>query len=565
MTKTQRLLMSWLCCLPITVAALQAWSVKKEATLVFVPTGSSGFVRNFNPVHPTKLETTHDFVYESLVIFDTYDSDKIYYRLATNIAYSDDLQSITIDLRRGVRWSDGEVFDADDLIFTLNLLRDHPEADVSALMLDFVESAEKLSSHQVRVRLKSPDTLAIYEFQSLFVLPEHRWRALTNVMQFQNSSPVGTGPFTEVKRFSANAYQLCRNPHYWAQDDLQVDCLSVPQLQEPAYIIAAQRGELDWFGASMSDVEKMYVAKDPAHHKYWFPPQDTISLYPNWVSNNRALKEAFTNLHFRRAMSMAIDRKAILEFANPAATAIESPAGISQTQKSWMSESVNKKYGNYLSHDVNKAKQLLASAGFKDINKDGYVETPSGKKIKIVLDVPTGWNDWISAVHIVVGGLKQAGINAELRTSEYADIIRRSRTKGEADFDMIISFSALGATPYNLFSMNFRSVYQDHCNDNTMQGWFALARYCNAKIDTALDGFKFSVDHQVRKQQLYQIQKIIAHDLPIIPLFSNPSWYQYNTKRFTGWWTSENNKGNPAAHDGNRNRLLLLLDLQPRA
>ena len=82
-----------------------------DSELVVVPRQVTAWVQNFNPFNQTtKLPTTLEFVYEPLVIFNAMQGGKPYYRLAESHVFSDDLKTLTFNLRKGVKWSDGEAF-----------------------------------------------------------------------------------------------------------------------------------------------------------------------------------------------------------------------------------------------------------------------------------------------------------------------------------------------------------------------------------------------------------------------------------------------------------------------
>jgi len=65
------------------------------------------------------------------------------------------------------------------------------------------------------------------------------------------------------------------------------------------------------------------------------------------------------------------------------------------------------------------------------------------------------------------------------------------------------------------------------------------------------------------KKLFNDIQVIVADDLPMVPIFNGPTWFQYSTKRFTGWVTDKEPVMNPENHDNNRMRLVHLLRLKP--
>ena len=75
--------------------------------------------------------------------------------------------------------------------------------------------------------------------------------------------------------------------------------------------------------------------------------------------------------------------------------------------------------------------------------------------------------------------------------------------------------------------------------------------------------FTHTADLDKQKEAMNKAQRIVAENMPVIPVFNNPNWYQYNTKRFTGWSTKENPFVNPSISRTNPARLLNLLALEP--
>lgn len=556
--------------LPLAISLLslavsaQANDSTSETTLRMIPEMSTGFIRNFNPFNNTsRLRTTRDFMYEPLLIVNEFQGGAIHYRLAESAVFSDDLLSLTVTLRDGLKWSDGETLDADDLLFTLDLIKRFPELDQAGMMTEKITAVEKLDDRSVKLSLAEANFAFLTEFaNAIYVVPEHSWAEVDDPNTFTNEQPVASGPMTEIARFTSNIYRQCRNPHYWDADNLAVDCLEVPQVVDNnAALVAARDGSIDWMAIGMMEPERVYVTHNPEHHKYWFPAGGTVALALNFANDTPAIAEALSNLEFRKALSLAMDRQAMVDFANPAATKMTDITGMGATYAAWVNPEVAEQYDQYLTFDVDKAKQYLANAGFKDTNRNGFVETPSGLPLEIEIQVPNGWTDWVNTVEIAIEGLRDAGINVRMSTPEWGLIIDR-RAAGE--FQVLTNGYGTGVDPYNYFNGGFHSQYQDACNEAGTQGWFAISRYCNAELDALLDGFNRTADQDERMAIMHQVQALWAADLPTIALYNNPLWYQYSTERFTGWWSADNALGNPSATPGNPARMLLLLDLEPR-
>ena len=89
---------------------------------------------------------------------------------------------------------------------------------------------------------------------------------------FDDPNPVGTGPFTEVRRFEPSVYELGRNPKYWQRGKPAVSALRVPLYRSNEEIVQAlAKGELDWASLFLPDIEGTWVAKNPPATSTGFP------------------------------------------------------------------------------------------------------------------------------------------------------------------------------------------------------------------------------------------------------------------------------------------------------
>merc|ERR1739841_27046 len=97
------------------------------------------------------------------------------FRLAENFKMSDDLMSVVFDIRKAVKWSDGETFSADDVVFSFNLVKERPELDQSGIN-SWVTSVEKLNDYQVKFTLAEANSNVPYEIAKVPVVPKHIWK-----------------------------------------------------------------------------------------------------------------------------------------------------------------------------------------------------------------------------------------------------------------------------------------------------------------------------------------------------------------------------------------------------
>ncbi|MGF1693400.1 ABC transporter substrate-binding protein [Photobacterium kagoshimensis] len=539
----------------VFTAPIAAAADRSELTMVpkFYPT----FVRNFNPYLQTQLDTVQDFIYEPLVVFNELKGNQPVMRLAKDYYMSDDLMKVTFEIRDGVKWSDGKAFSAQDVAFTFNMLKEHPELDRTGINKRL--KSVKASGDKVTFELTEANSSVPYLISKVSVVAKHVWSKVDDPTRFTNTNPVGTGPFTEIETFTPQLYTQCRNPNYWDNGNLDVDCLRLPQVAgNDQFLGQVLSGQFDWTYSFIPDVDSTYAAASP-NNKYWYPAGGSQAFMFNYKSPNAGNAEAINNIDFRRAFSMAIDRETIIDIAFYGGGVVNDYAsGLGQAFESWSDEKVHNKYKPYMTYNVNNAKALLKKAGFKDRNGDGFVETPSGKKLELVIQSPNGWTDFNNTVQLSVEMLEEVGIKAKASTPDFSVY---NQTMLDAKYDVAYTNYFHGADPYTYWDSAYHSRFQ--ANEGMPR--FALHYWKSAELDKLLDGFYKTADRDEQISMAHKIQKIIAENQVTVPVMSGAYTSQYNTSRFTGWWNEKNPKGRPMPITNTQERLLQVLDLKPKA
>ncbi len=491
----------------------------------------ASWVRNFNPFAPDPAHPTVAMIYEPLVLFNPVDGGAPTYWLAENYAYSEDLLSLTYNIRQGVKWSDGEDFDADDVVFTFEMIQAFPALDRSGL-LPFTDSIVKVDDFTVQFNLKEVYTQADTVIGGLNIVPEHIWATIEDPVTFTNPEPVATGPFTEVVNFSEQVYDVCRNPYYWQEGRPYVDCLRYPVYSGAETVnLALINDELDWTGNFVADIEQTYVAVDPEDHAYYFwPGGAAVQLYFNTTVS------PFSDVNFRRAMSQAIDYDSVVNIGMYGYTIQANPTGIGPSHESWVSQAALDRaaelgLGTY---NPDAARATLDAAGYVDTNGDGFREAPDGSEIVFPIQVVTGWNDWVTSVQIMAQNLQDIGINASMSSLDFGEWFSNLQN---GSYSASIGWSTVGRTPWDFY----RNVL-----DSTLIGADGVAngqtwgRWTNEEATALLNAFTSTADEAEQRDIINQLQMFYVENSPAIPLFPGPTWYEYNTTRFTGFPTPEN-------------------------
>ena len=542
-----------------TSAAILALAVPAMAQDQNVLTLSSEqtttFVRNFNPFGQTSARaTTLDFIYEPLVVFNRLKGNEANFRLAESYELADDLKSITFTLREGLKWSDGEPLTADDVVFTYDYIKQFPALDFISVSAQLA-SVEKVDDRTVKFNLNEANSLIANTIVGMPIVPEHIWADVADPVTFANENPVGSGPMTEITRFTPQVYEQCRNPNYWDADNLAVDCLRLPQLADNPQVLAALAdGTLDWATSFIPDIDNTFVAKDPEHHKYWFTPSSLVSFQVSMVTPDENNRKAFNDVAFRRALSMLIDRQTIVDIAGYGYPLVnDDPSMLGELYKSFANPEVETQFGQYGKFDLEAGVAALDEAGYVDADGDGFRDNPDGTPIAIDIMVPNGWTDWIDAVQIAMESLTEAGLNVKMSTPEAA-VWTSGLIAGE--YSMTLNALASAANPYFPYIRSFNP-------GDFGKSRFTAPHWENAEVMDLLGQYTQVKDPAEQKAIMDKIQLIVAEAMPVIPVYNSPSFYEYNTSRFTGWANADDPKYSPVVSNANPARLLQLLDLDP--
>lgn len=533
-----------------------AWAkfIKSETKTVLNVSCDEGASRvfNFNPLAPNHAYYTNHFIFEPLIIYDVLNAGKPVFRLASSLEVAKDHKTLTFELREGIQWSDGHPFTAEDVLFTWELLRRHPSLDRLGLIDNLVVKVRKDGPLKVVFKLTTPNLNTATLISQQPIVPKHQFSKVKDPVNFKNPHPIGTGPFTEVELGKEPAYSQCRNPHYWQQSKLKIDCLHFPYYQDiDALVDGLRAGKVDWSGAFIPDIQERFVNVDPLHHHYWLPPNDNISLYLNTT------QPPLDNRDFRVALSMAINRKKIVEIATYGQAYVSHhPTGLGELHRAWYDREVNqgfKKTGKYLPFESEKLLNLL---GYLDQDGDGLREDPRGNPLKLEIAVVKGWSDWETAVRMVAAYFREIGLSAGTRSLEFnqwLDLVQKGQ------YQIAIGWGTTDPHPwtyyYKLLSPNLMKERAEGIS------W---SRWKHPDSSRLLDSFHESLNPHHQHMVLAQLQKLVGEHVPIIPLFSNPSWYQFNSSRFTGWATADDPFVRPMCFSDVPERLLHVLRLKPR-
>lgn len=524
----------------VVLSALAQAVEFKQGGTVTVPIITTGFVENFNPYTNGNMVGV---MYEPVFVFNNM-TGEMDYRLAESVAYSDDLKTITMKLRKGLVWSDGSPLTAKDVAYSYNLTKTVKAFDSRSLWTaNKLKSVKATDAQTIVFELTKPDSTLIWDLASYYVVPKKVWSKEKNLTTFINPNPIGSGPMTQVKYVKPQQMELCRNNKYYIPNHPYLDCISFRSYSDNSQLQPALiKGEIDWGSNFIADVENTYVGKDKANHHFWYPANDAINLYVN------TKRVPFNDLKVRQALSMALDRDAIVDIAAYGyPTANFNMGGLGELYKTSVDEKVNKEYRHLAQYNPKESKKLLDEAGIVDRNGDGWRDNKDGSTFEFDIDVVNGWTDWIQTVQMVTEYFAEVGVKSNINAVDWA--VYDGNLK-ESKYDMSISWSLVSSDPV----LAFKEYYD---KDNVGVTYHVSHGLQSEEMNQLLDRASVTNDAAERQKIVSRMQEFTAQNVPFIPVFSNPTWFQYNSTKIEGWPSAENPYVQPVWYDGGKRVIIL--------
>lgn len=464
--------------------------------------------------------------------------------LATKWAWSGNFTKLSLTIRDGVSFSDGKPMTAEDVAYTFQLRKSNEALNTDAIPYGTVTQ----QGSQVDVTFTKPQFVNQTKILNVFVIPKHQWSAMKDPATDTVKNPIGTGPYT-LKSFTPQTTTLTVRDKYWQELPKVKELRYTSYNDNNAQTTALANGSSEWSFVFVPNYKAVYVDKDPAHHKLWFPAD--LGIHGLWLNTT---KKPFDNPALRRAMNLVINRDDIFTQGEAgyfypkieSVTGIPTPAGESFIAPEYK--------GKNHAVDVDAAKKELTGAGFSleaDVLKD-----PSGKPVTITLSNPAGWSDYITDLEIIKDNLSSIGIKA---TVEKANQDAWFKAMDEGTFEGAMHWTNGGATPYDIYQNIMDGKILKPVGKGQVSGNYG--RFSSPEATEALEQYANAADDATRSAALNTVQKIMVEQMPMIPTSASNVGGMYSTKHWIGW-PDEQNPYAPA-QPTQQNALQILLALKP--
>jgi peptide/nickel transport system substrate-binding protein len=365
--------------------------------------------------------------------------------LAKSWKVSPDGRTFTLQLRHGLRFSDGQPLDADDVVFTFQVYMDarlnSPQRDMLIIAGKPI-AVEKVGSYTVRFTLARPYAAAERLFDSVAILPRHLLEKSYREGKFEQvwsisapaASIVGLGPFRLKEYVPGQRLVLERNPYYWKADRNKNRLPYLDEMvflfagNEDAQVIRFQAGDTTVLGRVGAENYTL-LSKDAASRGYALYDLGPSLEYnfllfnQNDLSGKKLEKLApaqswFSNLQFRQAVSLAVDRNAIVRLAY-AGRAVPLWGNVSPSNKLWFDSSLPRP-----PRSLDKAREVLKRAGFSWRN-DGQLLDPQGRAVEFTIIASASSAQRTKMATIIQDDLSKLGMNVHAVSLEFRALLDR--------------------------------------------------------------------------------------------------------------------------------------------
>ena len=481
-----------------------------------------------------------DIMFDGLVTTDAYTGEVIP-KLAKSIKILPDNKTYIIELRHGLKWSDGKEITADDVYFTWNTIVFGGFGNTSTRDAMYIgkdlPKIEKVDKYTVKFTTPKPFSPFLRQL-SVPIAPKHVlepvtkqgkrafasfWSSNTNPKDF-----VTSGAFKLKEYVPAQRLVYERNPNYYVMDEKGQ---KLPYLDKYIILIVGDLNnellkfkskELDTVGLRGSNVALFKEKEKFSDYKIYNLGPDTGTMYFAYNLNTRKNDKGkfyvnpkkqkwFNDINFRKATDYALDREnMVFNIASGVAAPLFTPEPLSSI---YLNEKISKGHPQ----DIQKAKELLKKSGFYWKNKKLYDK--DGNKVEFDLYTNAGNTERESIGVMVKQDLEELGMTVNFKPIEFNTLV--SKLVNTNDFDAVImGFTGSPLEPYGgknvwysngtLHVFNMRMKSEDN---NDIYDW-------ENQLNNIFDEASLELDFNKRKALYEKYQQIVYDIKPIIYLYS---------------------------------------------
>ena len=508
-----------------------------------------------------------------------YETGQIDGWLAESFTHNDAMDEWTVTLREGTEWSDGKPLTSDDIVFTINMLKQYaPQLNWSGAVEQWVKSVEAVNDRTIKFTLTGANPRFVMEnlagttSQAIVPLPKHIWEGkdpvtFRNPFDAATGSPVFSGPYV-VKSFASTRFEYKRNDNWWGAKTgtfklpapLEIHRPWIADAQTHNQMLVSNDADIGPGAGATPSQLKALQAENPKLLSYTDkPPIGWIDPCPRMLTVNTTVKP-WDKKEMRWALSYAINRQQIVDVVNEGAVATSNfifPAYQGMEPYADAIKDIVAPIGEF---NVDKSHALLEAQGYTLDSASGKYKGPDGKALTLDIVYPPFMEPW---ARMVAQQLNEAGFDAVLRVLEWG--VFRDQT-GRGQFEAATDWDGCGSVIEPWFGM--QRYHKKWVNpvgtpgteyvDNTNNA----GRWSNDEYSDLIDQMgSLPVGDPEVVDLMKQAVTIWTDELPDIPLVQTPALLLWNTTYWTNWPSADNNYIQPPGHW--QHFLRQLVELEP--
>jgi peptide/nickel transport system substrate-binding protein len=429
-----------------------------------------------------------------------------YPELATQIptqangGVSKDGLTITFHLRKGVRWSDGVPFDADDVVFSTNVVNNTANNEVGRTGWDQITKIDEPDKYTVVYHMRKPYSPFVETFFSSqganpCVLPKHLLAKYPNINNVPyNSLPVGIGPFKYERWDRATQVVMVANPLYFR---------GAPKLKKIVYKIVPDRNTV-LSQLEAHELDMWYLLPGNYMQRAQTVSGYTISRRPSYYYNHMDFnveRPALRDPAVRQALRLALNRPELIAkiahgvgSVSDVTTPLSAPYSVTSIPPTkW---------------DIAAANALLDQNGWKR-GADG-VRAKDGVALSLDLATSAGTADVDEQIELIRTWFQQIGVALNVRRYQAPQMFAPAQSGGVIYGNKwdIVMFAWL-----NDAVGDYSQIYG--CNSIPPKGQNNL-RWCNRRAQAAMDALYAHFDQDQRNKDVLVVQQEFVKDVPSI-------------------------------------------------
>lgn len=482
----------------------------------------NGYEGNMTPFTHTfnSLPNTHNLI---MMVYDTLfwsaNDDEPDPWLAETAVPNEDFTTWQVTLRPGITWHDGEPLTAEDVAFTFEYF------EASGLPGRYAHhtfdqphfvGAEVIDELTIDISFEAPlSTFTYLPGGDLPIIPKHIWESIEKPAAATEMLPIGSGPYKLVEIVPDELYRFEANNDYFlgapAVAAIDMPIITAP----PAAWAALEAGQVDFVAR---DVAPPLVAKFSGDDNFTVARGTHMTSINMFFNTRRPL---LGDAAVRKAIAMAMDKQALVDtillgngrvgndnFVHP-----DSPWALPDGAHQF---------------DPEAAAALLDDAGYTEFNDAGIRLSPEGQPLSFEVLAPSTAPLIQRAIQLVAEQMLPLGIELRIEALDVPTIRQRRLPALEFDYDIFLQplESHTHADPDGLY-------YFFHSPGKGVGGIFSA--YRNPAFDALAEEAAVTIDLDERAEMLYDMQRMLAEDVPAIVLYYPDGIYAYRTETYNGW------------------------------